>query len=857
MTVSLSPAFRPQFFLDDGTVAAGAQVFFYTAGTSNKENTYSDSAGAVANPNPIVLNSAARPDDGLGTEISIFLTDGVTYDVVIAPSTDSDPPVSAYRTISNITGDSFASEDKVNVAISGANSTDTNQGNVNENLIPGILTNYAGNGDGTTDDRTVLSNADTDGAFRLEKGNYRVASNLTISNDIYFQPGAILEPDAAVTITITGSIFAGRYQIFGDSGEVSFSGGNVTEVMPEWWGAIADNSTDNATALIRMRDALLNDATILYVINCAQGVYLYSNNRWLHNVKKFWLKGNGTEIQNTNNASYERDARALHIRRPFENYGDVAYPGDGSVTWEMGYLINSASAGAASITCTTATDANNFSAGDRALLGGYRQQYSASYPPLYRWFEFLEVSSSDGGTGVVTFTHEIGNKYNSSWYDYDDGGGQTYSTFGAPRLMNLDRSDYIFPEFAKFSNMIFGDNAAYTTSNENVTVPGENVIFENCTFNSNHFVPQCNKKISVVDSDIKYTELDKIVDFCYIENTNIGDDLADNGLVSAVGVNQLRLIGGKIKGKFGVSPRHFDMEGTILECQGLNQTNAQIQTYQRTFPISSWRFANCTFRPSQGESHMMEDPAPTQSQLALTVASNTGRVMEFTKNATTRTALQALDIGAVMAQDDGTNVGEVTDIYDDGTTISVTGTWTTNPAAAEVYYFPLIKEIIDGGGNHAENVTQLGTLYNAFPHYLTASSRSGAQSYTITNKDFDLSTGNYQPGCRGIVTKIQVYVMEADTSADATCQLQFKQQPGFANMATINLKTAGIRWVDPFNANGAVAGDTLTVGNLGLYCHQLYVNTYDGSTNGINGAAQELPRFIATVEIIPFPVHDA
>lgn len=103
MTVSLAPSFRPQFFLDDGTVAAGAQVFFYIAGTSTKQNTFSDAAGAVANPNPIVLDSSGRPDNS-GTEISIFLTDGVTYDIVIAPSTDTDPPVSAYRTIEDITG---------------------------------------------------------------------------------------------------------------------------------------------------------------------------------------------------------------------------------------------------------------------------------------------------------------------------------------------------------------------------------------------------------------------------------------------------------------------------------------------------------------------------------------------------------------------------------------------------------------------------------------------------------------------------------------------------------------------------------------------------------------------------------
>lgn len=77
----------PQFSDSTPTMYAGAKLFFYATGTSTKLNTYTTKALSVANPNPIVLNSAGRlPND-------VFLQD-LEYKVVLAPSTDTDPPSS-------------------------------------------------------------------------------------------------------------------------------------------------------------------------------------------------------------------------------------------------------------------------------------------------------------------------------------------------------------------------------------------------------------------------------------------------------------------------------------------------------------------------------------------------------------------------------------------------------------------------------------------------------------------------------------------------------------------------------------------------------------------------------------------
>jgi hypothetical protein len=101
MTVGLSPVFNP----DGAQISAssvprsGAKLFTYLAtGGSPKVTTYRDSAGTVAHRNPIILDSNGLPP------APIWLTQGFTYKFVLAPSTDSDPPVSALLTIiDNIT----------------------------------------------------------------------------------------------------------------------------------------------------------------------------------------------------------------------------------------------------------------------------------------------------------------------------------------------------------------------------------------------------------------------------------------------------------------------------------------------------------------------------------------------------------------------------------------------------------------------------------------------------------------------------------------------------------------------------------------------------------------------------------
>ena len=100
VTVFLAPApvNVTQFIPGGNTPAAGGKLFCYAAGSSTKQNTYTTSSGNVAWPNPIILDSGGNQ----GGEV--WIPAGLPAKFVLAPSTDTDPPISPYWTADNITG---------------------------------------------------------------------------------------------------------------------------------------------------------------------------------------------------------------------------------------------------------------------------------------------------------------------------------------------------------------------------------------------------------------------------------------------------------------------------------------------------------------------------------------------------------------------------------------------------------------------------------------------------------------------------------------------------------------------------------------------------------------------------------
>lgn len=109
---------------------------------------------------------------------------------------------------------------------------------------------YGATGDGSTDDAssiTTAAAAAAGGRLIFPKGTYRISSNLTLDEDIQIHKGAQISIDVAQTLTLTGALFAGKYQIFSGAGSVSLST-PVNEISPEWFGGSAVSTFTDADA---------------------------------------------------------------------------------------------------------------------------------------------------------------------------------------------------------------------------------------------------------------------------------------------------------------------------------------------------------------------------------------------------------------------------------------------------------------------------------------------------------------------------------------------------------------------------------------------------------------------------------
>jgi len=82
MAVNLSPlaGAGSQFFDDSGNPLTGGLLYSYAAGTTTPATTYTSNTGSVANPNPIILNSAGRPPN------EVWLTNFNAYKFVLQNS---------------------------------------------------------------------------------------------------------------------------------------------------------------------------------------------------------------------------------------------------------------------------------------------------------------------------------------------------------------------------------------------------------------------------------------------------------------------------------------------------------------------------------------------------------------------------------------------------------------------------------------------------------------------------------------------------------------------------------------------------------------------------------------------------
>lgn len=112
---------------------------------------------------------------------------------------------------------------------------------------------YGAVGDGVANDRAAIAAADAVGPVVFTEGTYLVSTNLTITNDVTFLPGAKLLIPNGVTVTFSGHVQAGAQWIFQrtGTGAVALNPAKNAQALAEWWGCAvgADCWADITAAL--------------------------------------------------------------------------------------------------------------------------------------------------------------------------------------------------------------------------------------------------------------------------------------------------------------------------------------------------------------------------------------------------------------------------------------------------------------------------------------------------------------------------------------------------------------------------------------------------------------------------------
>lgn len=235
MAVSLH-AGKNQFFAADGSFLASGKLYTYVPGTSTNKSAWTDVGATVAHANPIILDSRG--------EATIYW--GGSYDVVLKTAADVtvwgpirvDEPELAGTSSTDVAA---LRAELANVTTAGDGDSMIGWGAIVA-IVDGVLTRYS----------TLPAAVTGIGSSRC---TVIVRDDITMAANATFPSTARLWIENRARITTTGYTLttnqtepiAPPVQCFVGTGTLVMN--RMAEVYPEWWGAVADDSTDCATAI--------------------------------------------------------------------------------------------------------------------------------------------------------------------------------------------------------------------------------------------------------------------------------------------------------------------------------------------------------------------------------------------------------------------------------------------------------------------------------------------------------------------------------------------------------------------------------------------------------------------------------
>ena len=205
----VTPTAKTQFIDAAGAPLAGGKLYTYAAGTTTPQASYTDSTGATANSNPVILDSRGEANVWLGEAVYKFkLTDANdveiwTVDYIAAPTTALSPVLSG-----NVTISTDSSGSALKITQTGTGNVMTVQDSVDPDATPFVINSAGLVGLGTVAPAEALD-IDNDGKIQFSaSGTARTiisadATNSTI--DVKDNRNFVVKTNGGTVMTVAGS----------------------------------------------------------------------------------------------------------------------------------------------------------------------------------------------------------------------------------------------------------------------------------------------------------------------------------------------------------------------------------------------------------------------------------------------------------------------------------------------------------------------------------------------------------------------------------------------------------------------------------------------------------------------------